>query len=115
MQVLNRSNIESPPSAAWEGRLFWSLRGQLFRSVLREAFTAARLRTTVLAVLMGLFWAALFLLFSEGFQFLRGNLVSPAMREQIVQAIFNTFFFTLTFMIAMSSAIVLYGSLYRSP
>jgi hypothetical protein len=82
--------------------------------MLREAFSTARLRTTVLTVLMGLFWVALFLLFSEGFEFLREGLTGPAMRQQIVHAIFNTFFFTLTFMIAMSSAIVLYGGLFRS-
>lgn len=104
----------SPPSASAEGRLFWALRGQIFRSILREAYTTARLRTAVLTVLMGLFWVALFLLFSEGFQFLRGTLVQTSMRTQIVHAVFNTFFFTLTFMIAMSSAIVLYGGLYRS-
>lgn len=80
----------------------------------REAFSTARLRTMVLTVLMGLFWVALFLLFSEGFQFLREGLTGPGMRQQIVHAIFNTFFFTLTFMIAMSSAIVLYGGLFRS-
>jgi len=48
------------PSEALEGRIFWSLRGQLFHSMLREAFSTARLRTTVLTVLMGLFWVALF-------------------------------------------------------
>ena len=102
------------PSAAVEGRIFWSLRGQLFHSMFREAFSTARLRTTVLAGLMGLFWVALFVLFSEGFEFLREGLSGPSMRQQIVHAIFNTFFFTLTFMIAMSSAIVLYGGLFRS-
>jgi ABC-2 type transport system permease protein len=102
------------PSPSAEGRIFWSLRWQLFHSMLREAFSTARLRTTVLAILMGLFWVALFLLFSEGFEFLREGLRGPGMRQQIVQAIFNTFFFTLTFMIAMSSAIVLYGGLFRS-
>jgi ABC-2 type transport system permease protein len=80
----------------------------------REAFSTARLRTTVLTILMGFFWVALFLLFSEGFEFLREGLKGPGMRQQIVHAIFNTFFFTLTFMIAMSSAIVLYGGLFRS-
>jgi len=108
-----RAVLESSPSAAAEGRRFWSLRGQLFRSMIREAFNTARLRTTVLTILMALFWVALFLLFSEGFQFLR-TLVQPSMRTQIVHAVFNTFFFTLTFMIAVSSAIVLYGGLYRS-
>jgi ABC-2 type transport system permease protein len=90
------------------------LRRQIFGAILHEAFSTARLRTVVLSLLMGLFWVALFLLFSEGFEFLRGNLVSPNIRQQVVQAIFNTFFFTLTFMIALSSAIVLYGSLFRS-
>ena len=46
------------PSAAVEGRIFWWLRGQLFGSMFREAFSTARLRTTVLAGLMGLFWVA---------------------------------------------------------
>ena len=82
--------------------------------MIREAFSIARLRTTVLVVLMGFFWVALYLLFAEGFEFLREGLTGPTMRQQIVQAIFNTFFFTLTFMIAMSSAIVLYGGLFRS-
>jgi ABC-2 type transport system permease protein len=108
------TGADPPPSASAEGRLFWSLRGQIFHSLLREAISTARLRTFVLAGLMAFFWVALFFLFSEGFEFLREGLKGPAMRQQIVHAVFNTFFFTLTFMIAMSSAIVLYGSLFRS-
>lgn len=97
-----------------EARLFWRIRRQMLSSIMHEAFTAARLRLTVLVLLTALFWVALFFLFTEGFQFLKTSITQVSTRTQIVHAVFNTFFFTLTFMIAISSAIVLYGGLYRS-
>jgi ABC-2 type transport system permease protein len=106
--------VAPPPSRVREGGIFWRLRLQVTRAVLEEALHSARLRTAVLMSLTTFFWLALFLLFAEGFQFLHSTIVQPSMRTQIVHAVFNTFFFTLTLMIAVSSAIVLYGGLYRS-
>jgi ABC-2 type transport system permease protein len=106
--------VEPAPSVAAERRIFRRLQLQVLRAIAREAFVSARLRTSVLLLLTGLFWVGLFLLFAEGFQFLQGTLVQPSMRTQIIHVAFNTFFFTLTLMIAMSSAIVIYGGLFRS-
>jgi ABC-2 type transport system permease protein len=103
------------PAVATEGWLFWQLRTTIFRAIFTEAIRTARLRTALLLILSSFFWVGLFWLFLEGFQFLEIGITQPSMRAQIVQAIFNTFFFTLTFMIGVSSAIVMYGSLYRSP
>ena len=108
----NHDDLE--PTSAMEGRIFWSLRSNILRAIVSEAMHTARLRTTVLVILSAVFWVGLFWLFTEGFQFLRISLTQPSMRSQVVHAIFNTFFFTLTFMISVSAAIVLYGSLFRS-
>jgi ABC-2 type transport system permease protein len=106
--------VEIPPSVDREGAIFWRLRSTIFRAILEEAFYRARLRTSLLIILSLVFWIGLFWLFMEGFTFLRITLTAENMRSQIVHAIFNTFFFTLTFMITLSAAIVLYGGLFRS-
>src|SRR5690606_6856644 len=55
----------------------------------------------------------LFVLFAEGFIFLRSALDNGALRAQTVQAIYNVFFLALSVMLTMSSAIITYSNLFR--
>jgi ABC-2 type transport system permease protein len=114
MTASSTNTSDIAPHAAAEGKIFWRLRRQILSTLVQEALHTSRLKTIVLLVLSAVFWVGLFGLFYEGFRFLHDSLTQPSMRSQVVHAIFNTFFFTLTFMITVSSAIVLYGTLFRS-
>lgn len=97
-----------------EAQLLWRLRGQMIRTMLRQAMTTARLRVTLVVLLSMFFWLGLFRLFGEGFYFLNVTIDDEATQAQTVQAIYNVFFASLLTMLIVSSAIILYGGLYRS-
>ncbi|MFV1964216.1 MAG: hypothetical protein ACC628_02245 [Pirellulaceae bacterium] len=97
-----------------EARLFWRLRLQTARSLLRSSLREARLQVLSVALAMFLLWGGLFALFFEGFYLIQAGLVHVGMRTQLTQAIFNVFFLALTVMLIFSTAIIFYGSLFRS-
>jgi len=59
-------------------------------------------------------WVGLFVLFYEGFALIQTGVIHVGMRAQMTHAIFNVFFLALTVMLLFSSAIILYGGLFRS-
>ena len=59
-------------------------------------------------------WIGLFLLFCQGFLFIQSGIVHEGLRAQMIQVVFNVFFLALSVMLVFSSAIILYGGLYRS-
>ena len=69
---------------------------------------AARLRATLVVVLSIVFWWGLFYLFYSGFDMLGG------MYMTVVQPLYNAFFTSLMIMLSVSSAIIMYTSLYCS-
>ncbi len=101
-------------SPAAEARLLWRLRSRMVRTMIRQALTTARLRVTLVVLLSAFFWYGLFLLFGEGFRFLAHTIAHPVTQAQTVQAVYNVFFASLLVMLVLSSAIILYGGLYRS-
>ncbi|MGE0757482.1 MAG: hypothetical protein AB7O38_10695, partial [Pirellulaceae bacterium] len=101
-------------SPAAEARLMWRMRGWVIRSLTRQALQQSRLHIFSIVAATGILWLALFGLFREGFEFVRTGLVHTGLRTQLVHVMFNIFFLTLTVMLIFSSAIILYGSLYRS-
>ena len=102
------------PDSATEAAIFWELRRQLISTVLNQALQTSRLRLYLLVVLTAVFWGALFWMFSEGFLLLRTYVKSPGMQAQTVHMIYNVFFVSLSAMLVVSSAIILYGGLYRN-
>ena len=66
-------------------------------------------------MLTWLVWAGLFGLFAEGFHFLKSTIPEPVTHDETARAVFSIFFVSLSFMLVLSTAIILYGSLYRSP
>jgi ABC-2 type transport system permease protein len=64
--------------------------------------------------LSGLLWVGLFGLFFEGFRFVE-NTVPADLHEETVRVVFGVFFWTLMAMLAFSSGIILYSSLFRAP
>ena len=97
-----------------EMRLFWRLRWQIARALLRFALRSARLQVVSVAVATLCLWVGLFVLFFGGFHLLQTGLVHAGMRAQLTHAIFNLFFLALTVMLVFSAAILLYGGLFRS-
>lgn len=75
----------------------------------------SRLRVTLVVTLSSIFWFGLFFLFTEGFQFLNTSIGDPVMHARTVQAIYNIFFASLMLMLTLSSGIISYSGLYRSP
>jgi len=96
------------------GGLLWALRFQMSRRIVRQALENARLRTSLVIVLSIVFWVVMFVLFQEGFGFILGAINDPGTLAQTFHAIFNLFFLSLFAMLAVSSAIVLYSTAYRS-
>lgn len=97
-----------------EARAFWRMRFRLATTLLQQAFGRARFRLATILVLSLVLWLGLFWLFADGFRFLRTGIVHAETHDQMVRAVFGMFFVALMVMLVFSSAIILYGSLFRS-
>lgn len=91
-----------------EARRFLRLRATVAWETLQSMFAFARLRLSLVVLLSGLFWAALYGLFLEAFTFL------AALHADVVSLLFNAFFSSLMVMLVFSTGILLYGGLYCS-
>lgn len=98
-----------------EASAFGRLRRRMFAATLRQMFTQNRFRLSLVVLLTVFFWAGLFTLFNEGFGFLSRSIGHVTTHAQTVQAIYNVFFASLMLMLCLSSAVILYTGLYRSP
>jgi ABC-2 type transport system permease protein len=92
-----------------ESRLFLRLRATLVWETLRSMLTGSRLRLSLVVLLSGLFWGALYGLFQEAFTFL------DSLHADVISLLFNAFFSSLMVMLVFSAGILLYGGMYRSP
>ena len=97
-----------------EAQLFGRLRSRIVRTIIRQSFEQARLRTSLILFLTIVFWLGMFFLFREGFQIVRSMITHEGTRAATVHAIFNVFYFTLLAMIMMSSGILFYSFVFRS-
>ena len=104
----------SLPGQSREARLFWKIRFQILRTLARQAIFEARLRTSLILLLTIGFWFGMMFVFLEGFQIVTSMISHEGTRVETTHAIFNVFFLSLLGMLTMSSAIILYSSLYRS-
>lgn len=103
-----------PPSKGHESRMFWGLRIRHLLSLTRIAMQSMRVRVASITLASLILWIGLFLLFFQGFHFIYTGLHHAGMRTQFVHAIFNVFFLALTAMLLFSSAIILYGNLFKT-
>ncbi len=101
-----------PPEA--EARAFWRMRSRVFATLARQTFSRARLRFSLVVGLSAFLWAVLFLLFLEGFVFLK-NTVPSDLHDETVRVVFGIFFATMMVMLTISSGIILYSSLFKAP
>jgi ABC-2 type transport system permease protein len=106
-----------PNSDDREAQLFRWIRFCMVRTRLLQVFRKARLRTTLVAGLSLLFWAALYVLFYQGFYFI-GTHVGDAggkMHADTIRLVFHMFFASLNLMLVFSAGIIFFGAVYRSP
>ena len=101
-------------SVSEEGHLFWRMRLQVVRNLVRQTLRQSRLRLAIASTLSALLWIGLFALFTEGFQFLGTAIPDAATLDETTRAIFNLFFASLTLMLLISTGIFLYVGLFRS-
>lgn len=97
-----------------EARLFRRLRVRIALSTARQWLSQSRLRLSVLVVLCGFFWVALFFSFAEGFILLESAISHEPTRATTVQAVFNVFFVALFGMLTVSSAVIFYSTAFRT-
>ena len=84
-----------------ESRLFLRLRATLVWETVRSMVAGSRLRVSLVVLLSGLFWAALYGLFVEAFG------VLDALHADVISLLFNAFFSSLMVMLVFSTAILL--------
>jgi ABC-2 type transport system permease protein len=101
------------PAPEDEFQAFRFIELRILRTLLWQTFSTARLRLSLVIVLSVLLWLGLFAILAEGFSFLKTTVPAP-IHDQVVQAVFGTFFATLLLMLLFSSTIILYGLLFRS-
>lgn len=108
--------MTEPKLLSWsdEAELFSRLRQTRTLHALSATLRKSWLQATLLALSGAFLWALLFVLFGEGFLFLRRVIHEDLSRQMIVQLMFNVFFLTLFLMLLMSSALMTYVSLYRN-
>ena len=105
--------VESPPMAPTRrvAAAFGFLRRRLLANSFRALLTHSRLRLATIVLCSGIFWTGLFVLFFEGFRFLREQI---KVTGEIVEYLFGLFFLSLLVMLLVSTAIILYAALFRS-
>lgn len=89
------------------------MRWRIARTLVWQAFSRAWLRFLAVAILSVTVWALLFWMFTEGFLFFEFNIHTRELLDAVTHAMFTHFFFALMVMLAFSSAVILYGTLYR--
>lgn len=113
--IADRASVGGLLSPQAEASAFWRIRRRMLVTLLRQTSERARLRLTLVIVLSGTLWLALFWLFADGFAFLEDTIPGPDLFDQTVRAIFGMFFMSLSVMLVFSSGIILYSSLFRAP
>jgi ABC-2 type transport system permease protein len=102
------------PTIGAESRAFQRLSARIARTLLRQTFSRAWFRLSLVMLLSAILWGGLLWLFYMGFQFLKSTIPMSDVRDQAVRALLQLFFGSLTVMLVFSSAIILYGALFRS-
>ena len=91
-----------------ENQLTRRLRGTIAWNLVTTIFQQSRFRFGLVLVLSTIFWAAVFCLFYDAFNFI------DSMHAEVMSLLFNTFFSALMVMMIFSTGILMYGGLYRS-
>ncbi len=103
----------SPPNV--EARALRQLRLLMLKTFFREVISQAWFRISVVLTLSGLLWAGLYWLSVDVFQFLQAGFLNPSAYAEFVRVFLSFFYAVLMVLLIISSGILMYGSLFRSP
>ncbi|CAN5682113.1 hypothetical protein BH23PLA1_BH23PLA1_18410 [soil metagenome] len=115
MTTLSNLDKPQPPRLTSPGRAARGLNGlraRILRNHIRFLLSGSRLRLLMIVACSAIFWVLLFLLFFEGFGFLKSYI--NTVTEEIVEYLFSMFFLSLLIMLFVSAGIILYAGLFRS-
>lgn len=117
MSHVTPSNLQTSEflSGEDESAAFWQMRWRIAKTQLKQMLVQARFRAGLVIFLSLLLWCGLFVIFLEGFHFLRIAIPHPETHDEMVRVVFGMFFAALMIMLAFSAGIIMYGSLFRSP
>ena len=101
-------------SGQQEARAFWRMRMRIAATLVHQTFADSWFRLVLITGLSGLLWYGLYWLFWDGFIFLETAIPSADLHDQAVRHVFGVFFGALSVMLVFSSAIILYGLLFRA-
>ncbi|HEX4145186.1 MAG TPA: hypothetical protein VHY91_16890, partial [Pirellulales bacterium] len=111
MPVDGRTNLISPER---EARAFWRARLATVRNAMVRSREASRFRIAMVGLLAATLWGILYVLFVDGFRFLRTTIADPATQDEAIRGIYSLFFASLLLLLMFSAGLILYGLLYRS-
>ncbi|MCA9196486.1 MAG: hypothetical protein KDA87_03070 [Planctomycetales bacterium] len=97
-----------------EARVLEQVRWQTFRATILQSLRTSRLRVCVVVVLSAVFWLCMFGLFYAGFDLITSAIGHSPTLARTVHAIYNVFFLSLLVMLCLSSAVILFTSLYQT-
>lgn len=103
------------PDEVAEATAFRRCRWRVWRASLVQLLHDSFLRLLLIIVLTIAFWAVMFGLFHEGFSLLRTAIAHPPTLARTVHAVYNMFFLSLLIMLGISSGILYYAAVFRSP
>jgi len=106
-----RASLLTAPA---EAALFQQLKRNLLTNTLIDALRRSRLRVSLATILTLFLWAGLLVLFYAGFDFLEDAIPEPATHDETVRVVYGIFFASLTVMLVISTAIIVYSGLYCS-
>src|SRR5262249_36397771 len=103
----------TPPVS--QSQLFLRLRRRLFHNTIYILFRQSRLRLLLIVFLTLIIWGGLYAMFQEGFGFLRNLESQVPVSLHIIKLLFGLFFLSLMGLMVFSTALLLYGSMFRAP
>jgi ABC-2 type transport system permease protein len=106
--------IAEPSGPAHPGLLFQLLRWQMFVNACRTVYGHSLIRAVSIVVASGAVWGFVFLISFLGFDFLRGPTLGLRLGAPVVVLLIDLLFLTLGVLLAFSSGLILYGSLFTS-
>ena len=90
------------------------MRRCILTTLFRQTLAESRFRVSLVAMLSLWLWGGMFWMFVDGFLFLQSTIRHSATHASTVGALFGAFFASLMLMLVFSSAVILYGSLFRA-
>ena len=110
-----RKTPASLPGCAAEADAFRKARHRIWQATFRQMFRESFLRVLLVCLLTVVFWGVMFALFHEGFSLLAAAITHVPTKARTVHAVYNVFFLSLLIMLGVSSGILYYASIYKSP